>query len=60
MAKKQTFGSKTEKGLAKSKSIIKLVKAEKSNSGFLRFKEEILAIPDGKNADSVVKELLSK
>ena len=32
MAKKQTFGSKTEKGLAKSKSIIKLVKAEESKT----------------------------
>ena len=60
MAKKQTFGNKTEKGLAKSKSIIKLVKAEKSKLGSLRFKEEIIAVPDGKNADSVVKELLSK
>ena len=60
MAKKQTFGSKTEKGLAKSKSIIKLVKTEESKSGSLRFKEEIVAVPDGKNADSVVKELLSK
>ncbi len=60
MAKKQTFGNKTEKGLAKSKNIIKLVKAEKSKAGSLRFKEEIIAVPDGKNTDSVVKELLSK
>ena len=40
--------------------MIKLVKAGKSSSGFLRFNEEIVAIPDGKNADAVVKELLSK
>ena len=60
MAKKQTFGSKTEKELSKSKSIIKLVKTEKSSSGFLRFKEEMVAVSDGKNADAVVKELLSK
>ena len=60
MAKKQTFGNKTEKGLAKSKSIIKLVKTEKSKTGALRFKEEIIAVSDGENADSVVKELLSK
>ena len=60
MAKKQTFGDKTEKVLNKSKSVIKLVKTEKSNSGFLRFKEEIIVIPDGKNTDSFVKELLSK
>ena len=60
MAKKQTFGSKTEKGLAKARSVIKLVKTEKSKSGFLRFKEEMVAVPDSKNADSIVKELLSK
>ena len=60
MAKKQTFGSKTEKGLSKSQSIIKLVRTEKSSSGFLRFREEIVAVPDGKNADSVAKELFSK
>ena len=60
MAKKQTFGSKTEKGLSKTKNIIKVVKSEESSSGFLRFKEEIVAIPDGKNADSVAKELFSK
>ena len=60
MAKKQTFGDKTEKGLAKPKSMIKLVKAGKSSSGFLKFKEEIVGIPDGKNADSVIKEILSK
>ena len=60
MAKKQTFGDKTKNSSAGAKTIIKLVKTEKSSSGFLRFKEEIVAIPNGKNADSVVKELLSK
>jgi len=60
MAKKQTFGSKTEKGLSAKKNIIKLVKADKSSSGFLRFKEEILAVSSDKNTDSVVKELFSK
>ena len=60
MAKKQTFGNKTQKGLAKSKTMIKLVKTDKSSlTGSLRFKEEIVAVPDGKNADSVVKEILS-
>jgi len=61
MVKTQTFGEKTEKGLSKTKSIIKLIKTEKSlQTGHLRFKEEILAVPDGKNADTFVKELLSK
>ena len=60
MAKKQTFGNKTEKGLAKSKTMIKLIKTDKSNlTGSLRFKEEIIGVPDGKSPDSVVKELLS-
>ena len=35
MAKKQTFGDKTGKSSAKSKSMIKLVKAGKSDTGFL-------------------------
>ena len=60
MAKKQTFGDKTGKSSAKSKSIIKLVKTEKSKAGFLRFKEMIVAVPDGENVTSVIKELTSK
>ena len=60
MAKKQTFGDKTGKSSAKSKSIIKLVKTEKSKAGFLRFKEMIVAVPDGGNVNSVIKELTSK
>ena len=39
MAKKQTFGDKTGKSSAKLKSMIKLVKAGKSDTGFLRFKK---------------------
>ena len=60
MAKKQTFGDKTGKSSAKSKSMIKLVKTEKSKGGFLRFKEMMVSIPDGENANSVIKELSSK
>ena len=60
MAKKQTFGDKTGKSSAKSKSMIKLVRTEKSKAGFLRFKEMVVAVPDGKNVDSVIKELSSK
>ena len=60
MAKKQTFGDKTGKSSAKSKSMIKLVKTEKSKSGFLRFKEVIVAVPDGQNVNSVIKDLTSK
>ena len=60
MAKKQTFGDKIDKSTAKSKSTIKLIKSERSASGFLRFKEMIVAIPNGKDANSIVKELISK
>ena len=60
MAKKQTFGDKTKNSSASSTNIIKLIKTEKSSSGFLRFKEEMIAIADGKNVDSVVKDLLTK
>tara|TARA_B110000116_G_C16248589_1_gene321225 strand:- start:261 stop:443 length:183 start_codon:yes stop_codon:yes gene_type:complete len=60
MAKKQTFGDKTGKSSGKSKSMIKLVKTEKSKSGFLRFKEVMVAIPDGQNVNSVIKDLTSK
>ena len=60
MAKKQTFGNKTVKELAKSKNIIKLVKTDKSSlTGSLRFKEGMITVPEGKSADSLVKELLS-
>ena len=60
MAKKQTFGDKTQKELSKLKGSIKLVKTERSASGFLRFKEMIVQVPDSKNVDSVIKELISK
>ena len=60
MAKKQTFGDKTGKSSAKSQSMIKLVKTEKSKTGFLRFKEMIVAIPDGENVNSVIKKITSK
>ena len=60
MAKKQTFGDKIEKSTSKSKSTIKLIRTEKSTSGFLRFKEMMVAVPDGKDAQAIVKEILSK
>ena len=60
MAMKQTFWDKTQKELSKSKNSIKLVKTEKSASGFLRFKEMIVQVSDSKNVDSVIKELISK
>tara|TARA_Y100000590_G_C15314362_1_gene861385 strand:+ start:374 stop:559 length:186 start_codon:yes stop_codon:yes gene_type:complete len=61
MAKKQTFGEKVGKQKASSKNHIKLIRSGKSKkTNALRFYEEMVKIPDGKNADSVVKEILSK
>mgnify|MGYP000901325437 CR=1 FL=1 len=43
------------------KNHIKLIRSGKSKkTGALRFYEEMIRIPEGKNADSVVKDLLSK
>ena len=60
MSKKQTFGDKVD-GKVVAKSYIKLIRSGRSyKTGALRFNEEMVQIPDGKNADTVVKELLSK
>ena len=59
MAKKQSFGDKVGKQLT-NKNYIKLIRSSRSEkTGALRFNEEMIKISDGKNADAVVKELLS-
>ena len=60
MAKKQSFGDKS--GAKKNiKDMIKVVRASKfSTTGSLRFSTEMVRVPDGKSADNVVKELISK
>ena len=60
MAKKQSFGDKT--GAKKNvKDMIKVVRASSSTvTGALRFSSEMVRIPEGKSADNVVKELLSR
>ena len=59
MAKKQSFGDKVGKK-DEIKNYIKLIRSGRSEkTGALRFNEEMIQIPDGKNADAVVKELLS-
>ena len=56
-----SFGEKIGKQKGSSKNHIKLIRSGKSNkTGALRFYEEMVRVPDGKNADSLVKELLSK
>ncbi len=60
MAKKQSFGDKTG-AKKKIKDMIKVVRASSSAvTGALRFSSEMVRISDGKSADNVVKELLSK
>jgi hypothetical protein len=60
MAKKQSFGDKTA-AKKNVKDMIKVVRASSSAvTGALRFSSEMVRIPDGKSADNVVKELLSK
>ena len=59
MAKKLSFGDKVG-GKVVVNSYIKLIRSGRSDkTGSLRFNEEMIQIPDGKNADAVVKELLS-
>ena len=59
MAKKQTFGDKVGKQNS-SKNHIKLIRSGRaSKSGALRFYGEMIRVPDGKNADALVKEILS-
>ena len=61
MAKKQSFGSKVGKKRGTGKNHIKLIRTGRSEkSGALRFYEEIIRIPDGENADGIVKKLLTK
>ncbi len=59
MAKKQSFGDKVGKK-DEVKNYIKLIRSSRSEkTGALRFNEEMIQIPDGKNTDAVVKELLA-
>ena len=61
MAKKQAFGDKVGKQRGTGKNHVKVIRsARNAISGSLRFYDEIVHIPEGKNADSVVKELLDK
>ena len=61
MAKKQSFGDKVGKKKGTGKAHVKLIRTDRAaKSGALRFYEEIVRIPDGKNADIVVKDLLDK
>ena len=59
MAKKQSFGDKVS-NKDEIKNYIKLIRSGRSEkTGALRFNEEMIQIPDGKSADTIVKELLA-
>ena len=61
MAKKQRFSDKVKNDKGTGKNHIKLIRTGRAaKSGALRFYEEIVCVPDGKNSDIVVKELLAK
>ena len=60
MAKNQSFGDKAS--VKKNvKDMIKVVRASASSvTGSLRFSTEMVRVPEGKSADNLVKELISK
>ena len=61
MAKSQTFGDKVGKKKETGKNHIKLIRTGRAvKTGSLRFYEEMIHVPEGKNADGVVKELLAE
>ena len=61
MAKKQSFEDKLGNKRGTGKNHIKLIRTGRTiKTGAIRFYEEMVHIPDGKNAVSVVKELLEK
>ena len=61
MAKKQSFGDKVGKKKGMGRNHIKVIRTDRSaKSGALRFYAEMVSVPEGKNADGVVKELLAK
>jgi len=60
MAKKQSFGEKVGNTKKSSKKHIKLIRSGRSSkTGALRFRGEMVFVPEGKNADGLVKELLA-
>mgnify|MGYP006111031557 FL=1 len=60
MAKKQSFGDKTNKQSAKKSTHVKLIRAFKTGKGSVSFKKEMVTIPDGKSPESYLKERKTK
>ena len=59
MAKKQTFEDKLNKDSANSLVRVKVVHVNNVNDKSIRFKGKMYSVPDGKNPDQFVKELIS-
>ena len=61
MSKKQSFGDKVGKKNKVKKNHIKVIRTGRTmKTGALRFYEEMICVPEGKDADVVVRELLVK
>ena len=59
MAKKQSFSDKNSGKNTNTKNKVKLIKSSiSSKTNSIRFSEEMVAIPDGKSVESVLKEVV--
>ena len=58
MAKKQTFGDKTNKS-KQTDTRVKLIRTNITDKKSISFSEEMVVIPDGKQPESVLKEVIN-
>ena len=59
MAKKQTFEDKLNKDSTNPLIRIKVIHVDNPNNKSMRFKGKMYSVPDGKNPDQFVKEVIS-
>ena len=60
MAKKQSFSDKTAGKATISRNRVKLIKSTlSSTNNSIRFSEEMVAIPEGKAVEAVLKEIIN-
>jgi len=59
MAKKQSFGDKTNKKQS-GKNRVKLIKTIINDKNSLSFSQEMISVPDGKQPEAFLKELVDK
>ena len=58
MAKKQTFGDKTNKS-KQTDTRVKLIRTNITDKKSISFSEEMVTIPDGKQPESVLKDVIN-